>query len=72
MDLPKPWARAITENGVIIGSMFLLWRVWVTKDLLGCCIRSVKKGNYLAIFFLVQSFSFTLLGCSDNQLTSDL
>ena len=37
------WARAITENGVIIGSLFLLWRVWVTKDLLNCCIQSVKK-----------------------------
>ena len=56
------WARAITENGVIIGSMFLLWRVWVTKDLLGCCIQSVKKGNYLAIFLFGAAAPVLLFG----------
>ena len=56
------WARAITENGVIIGSMFLVWRVWVTKDLLGCCIQSVKKGNYLAIFLFGAAAPVLLFG----------
>ena len=56
------WARAITENGVIIGSMFLLWRVWVTKDLLGCCIQSVRKGNYLAIFLFGAAAPVLLFG----------
>ncbi|MEC7802346.1 MAG: hypothetical protein VX467_04140, partial [Verrucomicrobiota bacterium] len=56
------WARAITENGVIIGSMFLVWRIWVTKDLLGCCIQSVKKGNYLAIFLFGAAAPVLLFG----------
>ena len=56
------WARAITENGVIIGSMFLVWRVWVAKDLLGCCIQSVKKGNYLAIFLFGAAAPVLLFG----------
>ena len=30
--------------------MFLVWRVWITKDLLKICIRSIKQGNYLPIF----------------------
>ena len=66
------WARAITENGVIIGSMFLVWRVWVAKDLLGCCIQSVKKETTLQFFFSVQPLQFYSLGYSDNQLTWDL
>ena len=56
------WARAITENGVIIGSLFLLWRVWVTKDLLNCCIQSVKRGNYLAIFLFGAAAPVLLFG----------
>ena len=60
------WARAITENGVIIGSLFLMWRVWVTKDLLNCCIQSVKKGSYLAIFLFGAAAPVLLLDYLDN------
>ena len=56
------------------GSMFLLWRVWVTKDLLGSAFDQLRQGNLPCYF----SFS-VLLGpvllfwnCSDNQLISDL
>ena len=56
------WARAVTENGVIIGSMFLVWRVWVAKDLLKICIRSVKQGNYLAIFLFGAAGPILLFG----------
>ena len=56
------WARAITENGVIFGSMFLLWRVWITKDLLKACIRSVKQGNYLPIFLFGAAGPILLFG----------
>ena len=44
------WSRPITESGVIIGTLFIAWRIWITKDLLVSCIRAVKRGSYLAIF----------------------
>ena len=44
------WARPIIENGIICGGLFIIWRIWITKDLLVSCIQGVKKGSYLAIF----------------------
>lgn len=44
------WARPVLENGIFIGLLFILWRVWMTKDLLITCLRSIKKGSYLCIF----------------------
>lgn len=44
------WSRPVLENGLLVGSLFLLWRLWITKDLLLACIKSVKRGNYLSIF----------------------
>jgi len=44
------WARPIVENGLIVGSLFLIWRIWITKDLLKTCINCINKGNYLPIF----------------------
>ena len=44
------WARAIIESGVLVGSLFILIRIWMTKDLLISSIRAVKRGAYLAIF----------------------
>ena len=46
----NPWARPVTENGIIFGGLFILWRIWITKDLLMQCIQAVKRGSYLAIF----------------------
>mgnify|MGYP007000271994 CR=1 len=25
------WSRPIIENGTLIGSLFILWRLWITK-----------------------------------------
>jgi hypothetical protein len=44
------WSRPIIENGVIIGGLFVIWRIWITKDLLISCLNAVKQGSYLAIF----------------------
>jgi hypothetical protein len=44
------WSRPIIENGVIVGGLFIIWRIWLTKDLLSTCIKAVKKGSYLGIF----------------------
>ena len=56
------WARAISENGLIIGSLFILWRIWITKDLLKSCIRCVKQENYLAIFLFGAAAPVLLFG----------
>ena len=40
----------VIENGLLVGSFFLIWRIWITKDLLKTCINCIKKGSYLPIF----------------------
>ena len=44
------WSRPVIENGLLIGILFIAWKIWVTKDLLITCINAVKAGHYLAIF----------------------
>ena len=44
------WSRQVLENGLLVGGMYILWRIWIVKDLLVTCINSVKRGSYLAIF----------------------
>ena len=44
------WSRPVLENGLLVGSFFLIWRIWITKDLLKTCINCIKKNNYLPIF----------------------
>lgn len=56
------WARAIIEGGVIFGSLFILLRIWMTKDLLISSIRAVKRGSYLAIFLFGAAGPVLLFG----------
>ena len=56
------WSRPITENGIIIGGLFILWRLWITKDLLITCIQAVKRGSYLAIFLFGAAGPILLFG----------
>jgi hypothetical protein len=56
------WARAITENGIFIGLLFLFWRLWITKDLFLSCIKAIKQGNYLAIFIFGAAGPILLFG----------
>ena len=56
------WSRPITENGILVGGMFILWRIWITKDLLLSCIAAVKKGHYLAIFIFGAAGPVLLFG----------
>jgi hypothetical protein len=44
------WSRQVLENGLLVGGLFILWRIWLVKDLLTVCINAVKRGSYLAIF----------------------
>lgn len=44
------WSRPVLENGFLVGIFFILWRVWIGKDLLLISIKAVKRGSYLSIF----------------------
>ena len=56
------WSRPVTENGVFIGTLFIAWRLWVTKDLLLSCIDAVKRQCYLAIFLFGAAGPILLFG----------
>jgi hypothetical protein len=56
------WARPVTENGIIVGGLFIAWRIWITKDLLVSCIRAIKGGSYLAIFLFGAAGPILLFG----------
>ena len=44
------WSRPVLENGLLVGILFVLWRIWITKDLLKICINCIKRDHYLPIF----------------------
>ena len=56
------WSRPIIENGLLIGGLFIIWRIWITKDLLITCIQAVKRGSYLAIFLFGAAGPILLFG----------
>ena len=56
------WSRPVLENGFIVGCLFLLWRIWVTKDLLIACIKAIKKGSYLPILLFGAAGPILLFG----------
>ena len=63
------WSRHIIENGTIIGGLFIIWRIWITKDLLIVCINSIKRSNYLPILLFGAAgpiIAFGLLGQPTN------
>jgi hypothetical protein len=56
------WSRPILENGFFVGTLFIAWRAWMTKDLLISCIRAVKRGSYLAILLFGAAGPILLCG----------
>ena len=56
------WARAVVESGTLVGSLFILLRIWMTKDLLISSVRAVKRGGYLAIFLFGAAGPVLLFG----------
>ena len=44
------WQRLIMESGVIVGNMFIAWRIMLAIYLLRLCIQAIKRENYLPIF----------------------
>ena len=56
------WSRPILENGIIIGILFIAWRIWLAFDLLKVCIKAINRGNYLAIFLFGAAGPILLFG----------
>jgi hypothetical protein len=56
------WRRAFLEGGSLFGLGFILWRIWITKDLLYPCIRSIKRNNFLPIFLFGATGPILLFG----------
>jgi hypothetical protein len=56
------WSRPILENGIIIGILFIAWRIWIAWDLLIMCIKAIHRGNYLAIFLFGAAGPILLFG----------
>ncbi len=56
------WSRPVLENGLLIGILFLAWRIWITKDLFMLCLKGVKNENYLAIFIFGAAGPVLLFG----------
>jgi hypothetical protein len=44
------WQRHIMESGIIVGNLFILWRVSLAIFILRLCIQAIKRENYLPIF----------------------
>ncbi|MDE0821572.1 MAG: hypothetical protein OSA95_10645 [Opitutales bacterium] len=44
------WQRHILESGIIVGNLFIFWRVSLALFILRLCIRAIKMENYLPIF----------------------
>ena len=63
------WARPVIENGLLVGSLFLIWRIWITKDLLKTCINCIKNDYYLPIF-LFGAAGPVILFCPLGQPTN--
>jgi hypothetical protein len=63
------WRRAFMEGGFFFGFAFILWRLWITKDLMQSCIQSIKKNNFLPIFLFGATapiLLFAILGQPTN------
>ena len=56
------WGRHIYENGSILGMIFILFRLWITRDLLYICISAIKRNSYLAILLWGASAPVILFG----------
>ena len=56
------WSRPVLENGLLVGSLFLIWRIWITKDLLKICILAINKNSYLPIFLFGAAGPIILFG----------
>ncbi len=44
------WSRQVLENGLLVGGFYILWRLWIFKDMMMACMKGVQRGAFLAIF----------------------
>ena len=56
------WRRAFIEGGLVFGFAFVIWRFWITKDLLKLCLQAIRQSNYLPIFLFGATGPILLFG----------
>ena len=56
------WSRPVLENGLVVGMLFIFWRIWIVVDLLKVCTKAINHGNYLAIFLFGAAGPILLFG----------
>ena len=61
------WARPVMENGVIVGSLFIVWRIWITKDLMISCIQAVKEATWQSSYLGRLDQFFFWINWATNQ-----
>jgi len=56
------WFRIIGESGLILGILFILWRIWVTVKLGRYTITALRRGNGIGIILFSATAYNLLLG----------
>ena len=46
------WYRLIGESGILLGTLYIMWRLWIGFKLLYFALRALKSGHGLGIIFL--------------------
>lgn len=46
------WERLIAEGGIVLGTLYILWRLWLGLSLFHYCNIAFKRGNALGYIFL--------------------
>lgn len=63
------WARHMYESGSILGGIYVIFRLWICKDLLSVCILRIKNQSYLSILLwgaAAPVIAFGILGQPTN------
>ena len=61
------WARHMYESVQFWGGIYVIFRLWICKDLLSVCILRIKNQSYLSILLWGAAAPVLLLDYLDNQ-----
>lgn len=56
------WFRITGEGGIILGTLFIFWRVWITIALAKFALLAYRKGSALGLIFLSATAYNLLIG----------
>jgi hypothetical protein len=56
------WYRITGEGGIVLGGLFILWRIWLTLKLSSYAFIKLRNGNGMAMIFLSATVFNLLIG----------